>query len=234
MHTSPFFLKNQFFSKINPFFAFFFVVYLQFKMTSEILRFSQLKGFSSFDEKTGKICTKSFLESANEVIAIIATFGKLFKPIVSDMQNNSNQISKFYEMDPDSRRYLEDMVLNDEKKISHTWILWLKRALMLIERFFWYVIHDSDVISQKSENLQPMMSRAYEEVLKPYHGFLLQKTFSLLTRWSSLNRRTLLGVDELFNENVVHLRVLMPKMKMHLDKIDKLLKEHGFEDTNKV
>ena len=61
------------------------------------------------------------------------------------------------------------MILSDEDQITHSWLLWLKRALEIIERFFWFMLNDDAVIEEKSENIQPLISQAYNEVLKPYH-----------------------------------------------------------------
>lgn len=70
-------------------------------------------------------------------------------------------------------------------------------------------------------------------MLQPYHGFLLQQTFGMLNRWIP-NRKTLLGVDENFEDNIKHLQILMPRMRKHIDKVDIFLKQNGFDDTSKV
>lgn len=72
----------------------------------------------------------------------------------------------FYEKDVERRKYIEDMILFDESNSSNVWLLWLKRALEMIERFFWHTLNDDDIINQKSDNLQPMIAMAYSEVLK--------------------------------------------------------------------
>lgn len=36
----------------------------------------------------------------------------------------------------------------------------------IIDRFFFHILHDDDIISQKSDNLHPMLAKAYAEVLK--------------------------------------------------------------------
>lgn len=129
------------------------------------LSLSNLKGFPD-DFENDKILTTSFLEASNEVIAIIEQFGTVFYPIVSDMRNNSQQLMSFYQKDVKTRKYIEDMVLYDESNSCHLWLLWLKRALEMIERFFFHLLNDSEIITQKSDNLQPMIAMAYKEVLK--------------------------------------------------------------------
>lgn len=48
------------------------------------------------------------------------------------------------------------------------------------------------------------------------------------------SRKTLLGTDEHLEENVKHLQVLMPKMRRHIEKIDKLYEENDMNDSRKV
>jgi hypothetical protein len=142
------------------------------------LTLAKLNGFpAEFDN--GKIETFVFIEASNEVIGIIENFGTIFMPVVSDMRGNVENLLTHYKEDEERRKYIEDMILADESKMTHPWLLWLKRALELIERFFFFVLNDQQVIQEKSDNLRPMISQAYNEVLKPYHGFLLQNTFKV-------------------------------------------------------
>lgn len=135
---------------------------------------SQLTGFPENFHPSGKISTVSFIEASNEVIAIIESFGRLFSPIASDMRGNASRLLAYYEEDEKSREFIEDMVLADESRITHSWLLWLKRALEMMERFFWLLLNNEEIIKEKSDNIKPCITRAYEDVLKPYHGFFLQ------------------------------------------------------------
>lgn len=141
------------------------------------LSLAHLKGFPDFEND--KILTITFIEASNEVIAIIEQFGTIFYPIVSDMRNNATQLMSFYEKDASRRKYIEDMILFDESKSAHVWLLWLKRALEMIERFFWHLINDNDVINQKSDNLQPIIAKAYTEVLKVSNFYIRVKYVKL-------------------------------------------------------
>lgn len=131
------------------------------------LRLSKCAGFPEKLEDNGKISTLKFIEASNEVIGIMESFGKFFTPVVSDMRGNTSQLLAVYQKDVEKYKYLEDMILCERGNCSaHLWLLWLKRALELIEKFFEYVMTDPDVINQKTDNLQPMIKRAYNEVLK--------------------------------------------------------------------
>ncbi|CRL07464.1 CLUMA_CG020432, isoform A [Clunio marinus] len=193
----------------------------------------KLKGFPSEFHPSGKIATVAFIESSNEVIELLEKFGKLFSPVVMDMRGNVESLLEYYKKDITNREFLEDMILTDAEKLSHPWLLWLKRALELIERFFWYVINNDDIIKEKSDSLKPMINQAYNEVLKPYHGWFLQNTFKLLYQWMP-SRSTLLGSDLYFEDNIKHLKILMPRMRLHLDKINDLYLKHNLNDDRKV
>jgi Glycolipid transfer protein (GLTP) len=147
-------------------------------MAAPRLSFAKIHGFpDEFSE--GKIETAKFIDASTEVVGILESFGTLFTPVVSDMKGNVDQLKAHYEKDVATRKFIEDMILTDELKITHPWLLWLKRALELIERFFFHVLESEEVVKGKSDNLTPMIRKAYDEVLKPYHGFLLQNTFKV-------------------------------------------------------
>ena len=143
------------------------------------LSLAKLNGFPDEFQPNGKISTIAFIEASYEVIGIIESFGKLFFPVVQDMKGNVDRLSAHYKEDEKNRMFIEDMILSDEDQITHSWLLWLKRALEMIERFFWFLLNDDAVIKEKSENIQPLISQAYNEVLKPYHGFFLQNGFKV-------------------------------------------------------
>lgn len=123
--------------------------------------------------------TLSFIDASYEVIEIIDSFGKLFHPIVMDMRGNVDRLNDHFKQDEKSRRFIEDMILSDEDQVTHAWLLWLKRALEMMDRFFWLILNSEEVISEKTDNVKPMISQAYNEILKPYHGFFLQNAFKV-------------------------------------------------------
>jgi predicted RNA methylase len=83
-----------------------------------------------------------------------------------DMRGNTSQLFNLYQKDVKNWEYIEDMILTAPELYSRSWLLWLKRALELIERFFYYVMTDPNIVAQKTDSLQPMLVRAYNEVLK--------------------------------------------------------------------
>lgn len=224
-------------------------------MATPRLALAKLRGFPA--DASDKIETIVFIEASNEVIGIIESFGKLFSPVVTDMKGNVNNLLEHYQKDAESRKYIFDMILSDEQMATHPWLLWLGRALELIERFFHHILSSDVIMKEQSDDLRPMISKAYDEVLKPYHGFLLQNTFKVCIRFLHLNiyckrkihhslfpfqllnrwmpsRKTLLGSDAYFDENIIHLRILMPRMKNHLDMLKAFYAENNLNDTRKV
>lgn len=148
-------------------------------MSPPRLCLSKLNGFPNELHPNGKILTTSFIDASYEVISIIESFGKLFHPVVMDMKGNVDRINDHFKQDEKNRQFIEDMILNDEQQVTHAWLLWLKRALEMMDRFFWLILNNEEVISEKTDNVKPMISQAYNEVLKPYHGFLLQNAFKV-------------------------------------------------------
>lgn len=149
-------------------------------MSSPLLALSKVKGFPQDFHETGKILTIEFFEACNEVITELDKAGVLFKPLVADMRGNVNQLLEHYRKDESSRMFIEDMILRDEHRKTHTWLLWLKRALELLERFFWHVLNDTDVMTEITDDLRSHIGKAYDEVLRPFHGFLSRRSFEVL------------------------------------------------------
>lgn len=143
------------------------------------LNLSTISGFPGNLESNGKISSISYFEASSEVIGIIENFGKLFRPVVQDMRGNLDRLLAYYHEDKKHRKYLEDMVLNDHFKVTHSWLLWLNRALSMIEKFFYLLLNDEDTLKENSDNITHLINKAYDEVLKPYHGFLLQNAFKV-------------------------------------------------------
>ena len=213
------------------------------------LNFSQLNGFPG-ELQQDKILTITFLESSNEIITVIEKSGMIFAT-VSDMQGNVEQLRIHYEKDENGRKYIEDLIVTDVEKVSHSWLLWLKRALEAFERFFHHIMSDEEVLKGKSDDLRPAISKAYDEVLKPYHGSLLQDNFTVRKKNKNfanlfnifffqlfnrclVSRETLLGTGSDFENNLKHLQIQMPRLRLHIDKIDRLYLENNLVDKQKA
>ncbi|XP_060662031.1 glycolipid transfer protein [Drosophila nasuta] len=197
-------------------------------MANARIQFKTLKGFP---EATDKIETQTFLNAAKEIVTVIETFGKLFTPVISDMNGNINKLTKVYGTDVLKYQYLEDMiVLNvNVDDFAANALLWLKRGLQLICTFFENIYNDA----QSSEALKQHLQDAYERTLKPYHGFIVQSTIKIIYSWVP-TRSQLLGQGDAQQENIEVLTNYLPTMRAQLDRIDALLKSHNLDDSRKV
>ncbi|XP_064546595.1 glycolipid transfer protein [Drosophila montana] len=197
-------------------------------MVDARIQFKALKGFPNASDK---IETQTFLNAAKEIVTVIETFGKLFTPVISDMNGNINKLTKVYGTDVLKYQYLEDMiVLNvDVDDFAANALLWLKRGLQLICTFFENIYNDA----QKAEPLKQHLQDAYERTLKPYHGFIVQSTIKIIYSWVP-TRSQLLGQGPAQLENIEVLTSYLPAMRAQLDRIDALLKAHKLDDARKV
>ncbi|XP_016973517.1 glycolipid transfer protein [Drosophila rhopaloa] len=193
------------------------------------VQFKALKGFPP--NTTDKLETQAFLAASKEIVTVIETFGKLFTPVINDMNGNINKLTKAYGSDVLKYQYLEDLiVLNvNVDDFAANALLWLKRGLQLICAFFENIYNDA----QAKEALKQHLQDAYERTLKPYHGFIVQSTIKIIYSWVP-TRSQLLGQGAAQAENIEVLASFLPTMRAHLDSIDALLKAHNLDDARKV
>lgn len=144
-----------------------------------VLKISTLKGF--LHDETGKIETVRFIEASKEIIEIIESFGKLFIIAMLDIRQKCEKILEHCQKDETSGKFLEDLILADNTKATHSWLLWLKRALEMMEKFFSLALSDEKFLEEKVDELEPYLTSAYDEVLKPFHGAKIQSNFSVST-----------------------------------------------------
>lgn len=141
------------------------------------INLATFKGLPSSPQ--GKTITEEFLSAAEDVIEMMSNFGAWMRPVTNDMKNNVNQIQNYYSQDMENRKYIEEMVYTDLERKILLQLLWLCRSLEFCIKFLIFVASEKDIVCEKSNDVRPCIKRAYNEVLKPYHGFFLQKTFSV-------------------------------------------------------
>lgn len=198
------------------------------------LNIRSFKGFKTPGENE-KIVTLDFLNSAREVSAIFETFGKLFAPIPMDINNNIKVIEKVREQDPIANMYLEDMLVRDKvnkKSQFRLSVLWLKRALEMLLEVFINVVAEYKAGSTVDE-LKSAIKAAYEKTLLPFHGWMLQQTFSMMYRFSP-KRSELFGKDADLEENIKALEDFIGPLQANVRQVHDFYTLHDLHCLKKV
>lgn len=135
----------------------------------------------------GKIPTVAFLAAAKEVVRIVEKLGRLFAPVRYDMQGNIDKLNARFAAHRENSITLQDIVLdeatvdNNGNLVATDALLWLTRALHMILLFFEKIVEDHKT-EKPSEELIAILRQAYQEALEPYHSWVAQQLFSLLSR----------------------------------------------------
>ncbi|CAN9504262.1 unnamed protein product [Ophioblennius macclurei] len=129
--------------------------------------------------------TKAFLDAVSHLPAFFDCLGsKVFSVIKSDINGNITKIKAVYVKDPVKYVTLKDIVVAEKKEFSSEWpkvgatlaLMWLKRGLRFIQ-----ILLQSLADGEKDENnpnlIKVNVTKAYEQALKKYHGWLVQKVF---------------------------------------------------------
>ncbi|XP_058467981.1 glycolipid transfer protein [Malaya genurostris] len=199
--------------------------------------FFKMKPFPAIDNRNIKsqIITTAFLESANQVIESIESFGRLFSPIVKDMRGNVKRLQAKYNENEKDFYYLEDLILYDKNGNGILFdtvtegLLWLKRALEMIEMFFRNMLNDPSA----SDTVKHHLRKAYEITLLPYHGYLAQKGFQILHHYVP-SRTTLLGSSDSNEKNMEALSKFLVTFRANIDYLNRFFDEHNLNKTYKI
>ncbi|XP_071378504.1 glycolipid transfer protein-like [Centroberyx affinis] len=129
--------------------------------------------------------TKLFLESVSHIPSFFDCLGsKVFTLIKSDINGNIVKIKGVYLKDPAKYATLQDILEAEREANGAEWpkvgatlaLMWLKRGLRFIQ-----VLLQSLADGEKDENnpnlIRVNVTKAYEEALKKYHGWIVQKIF---------------------------------------------------------
>ncbi|ELT88921.1 hypothetical protein CAPTEDRAFT_199242 [Capitella teleta] len=106
------------------------------------------------------------------------------------------------------RPILQDEIernLTREKNSATNSLLWLKRALQFIACLLDQIVKD-EAKEEPSESIVPFCLVAYENALKRYHGWMIQKVFQVLIKVAPRKKdllRTLANGEECTDSQVV-------------------------------
>lgn len=135
-----------------------------------------------------KIRTVEFLDAARGVVRIVEKLGKVFAPVKYDIQGNIDKLTARYAMDKEKNATLQDMILLEKaenttntKLVAVDALLWLTRGLHMILLFFEKIVEDAKT-GTPTDDLVAFLKKSYKEALEPYHGWMAQQLFDLLSR----------------------------------------------------
>jgi len=186
----------------------------------------------------GKIDTLQFLEASRGVASLVDQFGNVFAPVKYDMTGNIEKINQVYSTDQERHCYLNDLILIEQDAggvLATDALLWLRRALHMIQRFFELILEDEN---GSSEELASLLKTAYQETLITYHKWPLQLLFSMLCRMCP-NRTRLVQVMSL-NRNHTEASVFRDmaaftsSLRTNIEVLTVFYRENQLECTDKV
>ncbi|KAJ8985262.1 hypothetical protein NQ317_007047 [Molorchus minor] len=192
------------------------------------------------DVSRDMIRTKQFLDASSAMVTLVEKFGKVFSPVIYDMNGNIKKITTKYNEDREKYKYLEDMILserNDGGAIATDALMWLRRALHFLSTFFQYVIEDTSN-EQCSPDLRTLIKNAYSETLEQYHGWLGTQLFNVLSRFAP-NRRHLIYTlaSDQHNQDAAVIKDMKKyneKMSGCVKKLLQFYKDHDLESYSTV
>lgn len=185
-----------------------------------------------------------FLASARALLPFFDMLGSTFTPVKKDINGNITSLQKKYDTNPEKysssfRVMLEEEKAENSKKKGPTSIslLWLKRALEYIYAFIANLVEDHNS-GAKTENMVPLCKKAYEDTLKRYHGWIVQKVFSVVlhaTPWRRDFIKTMAyGQEGLDDEVVKHMETFVIALKSNIDVVGALLIELDLDTPDRV
>ncbi|XP_008284697.1 glycolipid transfer protein-like [Stegastes partitus] len=130
--------------------------------------------------------TKTFLEAVAHLPSFFDCLGsKVFSVIKSDINGNIVKITAVYNKNPAKYVTLQDILEAEREEHEVVWpkvgatlaLMWLKRGLRFIQ-----ILLQSLADGEKDENnpnlIKVNVTKAYEQALKKYHGWVVQKIFT--------------------------------------------------------
>ncbi|KYQ50754.1 Pleckstrin homology domain-containing family A member 8 [Trachymyrmex zeteki] len=189
-----------------------------------------------------KIDTEKFLQAARDIVRTVDKFGKLFAPVRHDMQGNIDKLTTRFCMDKTANSTLQDMILleklsTEKDLIAVDALMWLRRALHLILLFFERIV-ETHKTGEATEDLVAFLREAYKETLEPYHGWLAQQLFNLLSRMTPSRSQLLLALadGETGREEITlsNMELSLTNLRKNVIALKTFYNDHNLEATTVV
>uniref|UniRef100_A0A3B4E867 Glycolipid transfer protein domain-containing protein n=1 Tax=Pygocentrus nattereri TaxID=42514 RepID=A0A3B4E867_PYGNA len=136
---------------------------------------------------TNEVTTKEFLDSVSYLPPFFDCLGsKVFAPIKADINGNITKIRAVYDSDPAKYETLQKILEVEKGIYGSEWpkagatlaLMWLKRGLRFIQ-----ILLQSLADGERDENnpnlIRVNITKAYDQALKRYHGWIVQKVFKV-------------------------------------------------------
>ncbi|XP_011066887.1 PREDICTED: pleckstrin homology domain-containing family A member 8 isoform X2 [Acromyrmex echinatior] len=177
-----------------------------------------------------KIDTENFLQAARDVVRTVDKFGKLFAPVRHDMQGNIDKLTTRYCMDKTANSTLQDMILleksTEKDLIAIDALMWLRRIV------------ETHKTGEATEDLVAFLREAYKETLEPYHGWLAQQLFNLLSRMTPSRSQLLLALadGEIGREEITlsNMELFLINLRKNIIALKTFYNDHNLEVTTVV
>ncbi|XP_062870168.1 glycolipid transfer protein [Trichomycterus rosablanca] len=134
---------------------------------------------------TKEVSTKAFLESVSHLPPFFDCLGsKIFAPIKADITGNITKIKAVYDSDPAKYETLQKFLEVEKSTYGSEWpkvgatlaLMWLKRGLRFIQILL-QSLADGDRDENNPNLIRVNITKAYDQALKRYHGWIVQQIF---------------------------------------------------------
>ncbi|GAB1608140.1 glycolipid transfer protein-like isoform X1 [Argonauta hians] len=192
-------------------------------------------------KEQGHIDVQLLLQASRHIVTFLESFGTTFSPIRSDITGNIEKLQTKYNTDPDKFSHLEAMFQDEQENKTTDYAgisaLWLMRALDFIHIFLSGYVEEH-MAGEKSQSLHPLIKSSYEKSLSPYHGWIVQKLFSIIsiTAPSRTGLKDIICKDSNLNDDqfVSDLRVYLETLSSNLKVFKALLIKYNLDNDEKV
>ncbi|XP_055933751.1 glycolipid transfer protein-like isoform X2 [Argiope bruennichi] len=185
--------------------------------------FKDVKKFPSVENEIEFL---PFIEACKGIVKFVELLGSLFAPVRHDIQGNIDKLSKIHFSNAAEFPTINSIVEFEVKRAGDQTgidaLLWLKSKQ-----------------EQHEENISSFFYKAYEEKLKPYHGWIVQKLFGLMVV-AAPSRKSLLdllaGGEDSSTEDVVfgEMEIYLEGLGANIDVINRLYDIHNLVFNQKV
>ncbi|XP_015908553.2 glycolipid transfer protein [Parasteatoda tepidariorum] len=201
--------------------------------------FTNVSHFPKINDEE-KIPLVPFLEASKGIVQFVEILGTVFTPVKQDINGNIEKLYKIHQSDKTKFETINDVIayeLEETNKVGIDALLWLKRALEYVQILITCLIDDTKDGSC-AEDLTPFFNKAYEEKLKPYHGWFVQKLFGLIV-YAAPGRKSLLLLlndnKEISDEEIMkEAESYVNQLSHNIEIINRLYTTHNLHSNEKV